>query len=173
MPLTCVVSKGFYPIPIGSVPGCARSNLAALACVQYSSSDFELHMHIASMDIEFDPDKAASNLRKHKVSFAHAEQALLDSMAETIKDPDAETGFLRLMTALGNRSEFFHPISSLPVSKADGLLRHNGCRCVPRCKAHCARKIAATAMRNRLYWCWGRATVFQLALPVRQQSYFG
>ncbi|MCL4740507.1 MAG: BrnT family toxin, partial [Burkholderiaceae bacterium] len=31
-----------------------------------------------------------SNLQKHKVSFAHAEQALRDPMAVTIEDPDAE-----------------------------------------------------------------------------------
>ncbi len=42
------------------------------------------------MDVEFDPDKARSNLQKHKVSFAHAEQALRDPMAVTIEDPDAE-----------------------------------------------------------------------------------
>jgi len=49
------------------------------------------------MDIEFDPDKAASNLRKHKVSFSHAEQALRDPLAFTIEDPDAEDE-LRLIT---------------------------------------------------------------------------
>ena len=42
------------------------------------------------MDIEFDPAKARSNLQKHRVSFAHAEQALRDPMAVTIEDPDAE-----------------------------------------------------------------------------------
>jgi uncharacterized DUF497 family protein len=42
------------------------------------------------VDVEFDPDKARSNLQKHKVSFAHAEQALRDPMAVTIEDPDAE-----------------------------------------------------------------------------------
>ena len=42
------------------------------------------------MEIEFDPDKAQSNLRKHKVSFAHAEQVLRDPLALTIEDPDAE-----------------------------------------------------------------------------------
>ena len=49
------------------------------------------------MDIEFDPTKAASNLRKHKVSFSHAEQALRDPMASTIEDPDA-VGELRHIT---------------------------------------------------------------------------
>ena len=42
------------------------------------------------MNVEFDPDKARSNLQKHQVSFAHAEQALRDPMAVTIEDPDAE-----------------------------------------------------------------------------------
>ena len=42
------------------------------------------------MTIEFDPAKALSNLRKHKVSFAHAEQALRDPVAVTIEDPDSE-----------------------------------------------------------------------------------
>jgi uncharacterized DUF497 family protein len=41
-------------------------------------------------EIEFDPEKAVANLRKHKVSFAHAEQALRDPNAMTIEDPDAE-----------------------------------------------------------------------------------
>lgn len=42
------------------------------------------------MEIEFDPVKAQSNLRKHHVSFAHAEQSLRDIRALTIADPDAE-----------------------------------------------------------------------------------
>ena len=33
--------------------------------------------------------KATANLRKHKVSFAHAEQALRDPRALTIEDPDS------------------------------------------------------------------------------------
>jgi uncharacterized DUF497 family protein len=56
------------------------------------------------MDIEFDPAKARSNLAKHKVSFAHAEQVLRDPMAVTIEDPDAdgEQRFVTLgMDALG------------------------------------------------------------------------
>jgi len=42
------------------------------------------------VDIEFDPAKAKANLAKHKVSFAHAEQALRDPFAVTIEDPDAQ-----------------------------------------------------------------------------------
>jgi uncharacterized protein len=56
------------------------------------------------VDIEFDPAKARANLHKHKVSFAHAEQALRDSLALTIEDPDSqeEQRFVTLgMDALG------------------------------------------------------------------------
>jgi uncharacterized protein len=56
------------------------------------------------MSIEFDPAKAKANLRKHGVSFAHAEQALRDPMALTIEDPEAraEQRFVTLgMDALG------------------------------------------------------------------------
>jgi uncharacterized DUF497 family protein len=56
------------------------------------------------MGIEFDPAKARANLRKHRISFAHAEQALRDPFASTIEDPDAEgeQRFITLgMDALG------------------------------------------------------------------------
>ena len=56
------------------------------------------------MSIEFDPVKARTNLRKHGVRFAHAEQALLDPMALTIEDPDSrgEQRFVTLgMDSLG------------------------------------------------------------------------
>jgi uncharacterized DUF497 family protein len=50
-----------------------------------------------STDVEFDPEKAAENLEKHGVSFAHAEQALRDPNGLTLEDPDAESE-LRLVT---------------------------------------------------------------------------
>ena len=61
-------------------------------------------MHNIVLSVEFDPGKAQSNLRKHGVSFAPAEQALRDAMAITIEDPDAiaEQRFVTLgMDALG------------------------------------------------------------------------
>lgn len=61
-------------------------------------------MHDNRMEFEFDPGKARTNLRKHGVSFAHAEQALRDEMALTVDDPDAkgEQRFVTLgMDALG------------------------------------------------------------------------
>ena len=42
------------------------------------------------MDIEWDSKKAASNLKKHGVSFEEAATSLLDPMAKAIEDPDAE-----------------------------------------------------------------------------------
>jgi len=54
-------------------------------------------MYNLPLDIEFDPEKAAANLRKHGVSFSHAETALRDPNALTIEDTDAE-GELRLVT---------------------------------------------------------------------------
>lgn len=56
------------------------------------------------MEFEFDPAKAKSNLKKHGVSFSHAEQALRDECAVTIEDPEhhTEQRFLTLgMDALG------------------------------------------------------------------------
>ncbi|MDN5869947.1 MAG: BrnT family toxin [Nitrococcus sp.] len=61
-------------------------------------------MHTDSVGIEFDPAKAAASLKKHGVSFGHAEQALRDLSAITIEDPDAtgEQRFITLgMDALG------------------------------------------------------------------------
>ena len=63
------------------------------------------------MEIEFDPDKAQSNLRKHRVSFAHAEQSLRDVLAITVVDPDAEgePRFVTLgMDALGRLLVVIH-----------------------------------------------------------------
>ena len=61
-------------------------------------------MHNSRVEIQFDPSKAKANLTKHRVSFAHAEQALRDPLAITIEDPDAEAErrFVTLgMDALG------------------------------------------------------------------------
>lgn len=42
------------------------------------------------MEFEFDPAKAAGNLRKHSVSFADAEGVFMDPLALHRVDPDAE-----------------------------------------------------------------------------------
>jgi len=41
------------------------------------------------MPLQYDPAKAAANLKAHGVSFADAEAVLFDALAVTIEDPDA------------------------------------------------------------------------------------
>lgn len=85
--------------------------------------------------MEFDPAKARSNIRKHGVSFAHAEQALRDEMAVTVKDPDAagEQRFITLgMDALGRvlvvvhtqRGERTRMISARKASRGESEQYH-------------------------------------------------
>ena len=50
------------------------------------------------MKFEWDPKKAISNLRKHKVSFEEATTALSDPMAATGTDPDHSIGEFRYVT---------------------------------------------------------------------------
>lgn len=50
------------------------------------------------MEFEWDPEKAISNLRKHKVSFEEASSALKDPMAATGADPDHSIGEFRYVT---------------------------------------------------------------------------
>jgi len=50
------------------------------------------------MKIEWDPQKARSNLRKHKVPFEEAATALSDPMAATGDDPDHSVGEFRYVT---------------------------------------------------------------------------
>jgi uncharacterized protein len=85
--------------------------------------------------MEFDPAKARSNVRKHGVSFAHAEQALRDEMAVTVEDPDAigEQRFITLgMDALGRvlvvvhtqRGERTRMISARKASRGESEQYH-------------------------------------------------
>ncbi|MDO9112436.1 MAG: BrnT family toxin [Polaromonas sp.] len=87
------------------------------------------------MEFEFDPAKAQANLRKHGVSFSHAEQALRDPMAFTIEDPDAigEQRFVSLgMDALGRvlvvvhtqREERTRVISARKASRGESEQYH-------------------------------------------------
>ena len=45
-------------------------------------------LRIGSLEFEWDIDKAASNLRKHGVSFVEAVTAFSDRLSLTINDPD-------------------------------------------------------------------------------------
>ncbi len=82
------------------------------------------------MDCEWDPAKAAANLRKHKVDFADAVLALEDPLARTVHDPDASgeeryvslgsdpTGRL-LVTVFTRRKKRIRIISSRRASPAE------------------------------------------------------
>jgi uncharacterized protein len=41
------------------------------------------------MGLQYDPDKAAANLKKHKVSLADSEGVFEDPFARHVEDPDA------------------------------------------------------------------------------------
>lgn len=92
-------------------------------------------MHNQLVQIEFDPTKARANFTKHKVSFAHAEQALRDPVAVTIEDPDAEAEqrFITLgMDALGRilvvvytlRGDRVRLISARKASRGEAIQYH-------------------------------------------------
>lgn len=57
------------------------------------------------MDVEWDPAKARSNLRKHGVDFADAAVALEDELALTVPDPESveEERFISLCRDPGGR----------------------------------------------------------------------
>lgn len=92
-------------------------------------------MHSPSVDVEFDPLKAAANVRKHGVNFADAEQVLRDPMAVTLEDPDAagEQRFVTLgMDSLGRvpvvvytyRGERVRLISARKASRGESEQYH-------------------------------------------------
>lgn len=88
-------------------------------------------MHtLHAVDYEWDPVKAAANLRKHGVSFADAALSLEDPLGRTMPDPDASgerrfvclgsdpTGRL-LVTIFSPRAKTARIISSRKASRAE------------------------------------------------------
>jgi uncharacterized protein len=65
------------------------------------------------MRFQFDPAKAAANLRKHGVSFADAEGVFHDPFAVTIEDPDAEGERHFAAIGLGNSGELLVVVYAL------------------------------------------------------------
>lgn len=58
------------------------------------------------MEFEWDPEKAAANLRKHRVDFAEAMSVFGDPLDVTISDPDHSEGerrFLSIGTSTAGR----------------------------------------------------------------------
>ena len=90
------------------------------------------------MRFEWDPKKARSNLRKHKVSFEEAATALRDPMSATGHDPDhsvreerfvtfgvSETGRL-LVVAHTEEDETIRIISARVASKGEKKIYEEG-----------------------------------------------
>ena len=65
------------------------------------------------MDVEYDPAKAASNLKKHGVSFDEAATALLDSVALAIEDPDAEEERRWVLIGMSNKARLLTVVYAL------------------------------------------------------------
>jgi uncharacterized DUF497 family protein len=90
------------------------------------------------MKIEWDPNKARSNLRKHRVSFEEAASALHDTMSVTGADPDHSAGEFRYVTfgmsAMGrvlviahtDTSETIRIISARRANKGERKLYEEG-----------------------------------------------
>ena len=57
------------------------------------------------MRFQFDPTKAASNLKKHGVSFADAEGVFADPLAAHRTDPDSEGEERFIALGLGNAGQ--------------------------------------------------------------------
>lgn len=57
------------------------------------------------MRFRSDPAKAASNLKKHGVSFADAEGALEDPLAVTVEDPDGQSERRFVTVGMGSAGE--------------------------------------------------------------------
>jgi uncharacterized protein len=65
------------------------------------------------MDFQFDPTKAAGNVRKHGVSFADAEGVFMDPLALHRVDPDAEGEERYVVIGEGSASQLLVVIYTL------------------------------------------------------------
>lgn len=85
------------------------------------------------MEFEWDPKKASSNLREHRVAFEEASSVFGDPLAITFDDPDHSLGERRFLTfGLSNRGRL------LVVSHTDRgeVVRIIGARRATRSERH-------------------------------------
>jgi len=83
------------------------------------------------LEFEWDPRKAAKNLRKHKVSFPEAATAFSDPLSATVSDPDhsaeedryiivgMSNRFRLLMVAFAERGDRIRIISARELTRAE------------------------------------------------------
>jgi len=84
-----------------------------------------------ALTVEWDPEKARTNLRKHRVSFEEASTVIGDPVSITIRDPDHSIGELRfldvglshsgrlLVVAYTERGSRIRLISARPASRSE------------------------------------------------------
>lgn len=65
------------------------------------------------MEIEFDPNKASSNLIKHGISFEESSTALLDPLALVQEDPDAEGENRWVLIGMSNQARLLTVVYTL------------------------------------------------------------
>jgi uncharacterized DUF497 family protein len=65
------------------------------------------------MEIEFDPNKASSNLIKHGISFEESSTALLDPLALVREDPDAEGENRWVLIGMSNQARLLTVVYTL------------------------------------------------------------
>ena len=65
------------------------------------------------MDIQFDADKAKSNLKKHGISFSEAATALLDENALVMEDTDSEGESRWILVGMSSQARLLTVIYTL------------------------------------------------------------
>jgi uncharacterized DUF497 family protein len=95
------------------------------------------------MGFQYDPDKAAANLKKHKVSLADSEGVFEDPFARHVEDPDAagEQRFIAvgmgsagqvLAVSYTHRGDDIRPISARRASRKEREQYESGIRFLQR-----------------------------------------
>ena len=95
------------------------------------------------MGFQYDPDKAAANLKKHKVSLADSEGVFEDPFARHVEDPDAtgERRFIAvgmgsagqvLAVSYTHRGDDIRPISARRASRKERAQYESGIRFLQR-----------------------------------------
>lgn len=74
------------------------------------------------MEFEWDTEKAAANLRKHRVSFEEASSVFGDPLAITFHDPDHSNGEVRWLTFGVSRSGLMLVVSHTQRGKRVRLI---------------------------------------------------
>jgi len=74
------------------------------------------------MEFEWDNEKAAANLRKHRVSFEEASSVFGDPLAVTFRDPDHSIGEIRWLTFGVSRSAVLLVVSHTQRGKRVRLI---------------------------------------------------